>query len=91
MSVYAFWWMDDYEQGTRSGRNYQTELLNVDSIEMSDLLEGTPAETVSWPLNSLTHVTTGLGEAWQRNFTKEQFDLQVDNYPPLKPYSVQGI
>jgi predicted MPP superfamily phosphohydrolase len=85
VSVYAYWWMDDYEKGTRNGRTHQSEILSVDAIEMSDLLEETLTRTVSWPLNSWTDVTTGLGDVWKRTFTKEQFEDQVDNYPNLKP------
>lgn len=91
VSVLAYWWMDDYEQGTRSGRTYRSEILTVDSTEMADLLEETLRKTVSWPVNSWTDVSTGLGESWKRSFTKEQFELQVDNYPGLKPNSVQGM
>lgn len=91
VSVYAHWWMDDYEQGTRSGRTYQSEILTVDPSEMADLLEETLTKTVSWPLNSWSDVTTGLGDSWKRIFTKEQFERQVDNYPSLKPFSVQGM
>lgn len=88
--VIAYWWMDDYDQGTRSGRTYRSEILTVDSAEMAELLEETLHKLVSWPLNSWTDVSTGLGESWKRSFTKEQFELEVDSYPNLKPYSVQG-
>lgn len=83
--------MDDYDQGTRNGRTYRSEIRTLDSTEMADVLEETLRKTVSWPLNSWTDVSTGLGESWKRSFTKEQFELQVDNYPNLKPYSVEGM
>ena len=58
---------------------------------MADLLEETLTTIVAWPLDSWTDVTTGLGDSWNKSFTKEQFELQVNDYPTLKPYSVRGI
>jgi hypothetical protein len=58
---------------------------------MEDLLEEILTTVVAWPLNSLTDVTTGLGDSWKRIFTKEQFELQVYDYPKLKPFSVEGM
>lgn len=91
LSVYAYWWMDDYDQGTRSGRTYRSEILSVESIKLEDLLEETLTTVVAWPLNSWTDTARGLGDSWKRNFTREQFELQVNDYPSLKPYSVQGM
>ena len=91
VSVVAYWWMDDYDQGTRNGRTYRSELLTVDSAEMADLIEETLRKLVSWPLNHLDRCKYRTGRMWKRGFTKEQFELQVDNYPSLKPYSVQGM
>ncbi len=91
LSIYAYWWMDDYDEGIRSGRRYQSEILSVDSIKLEDLLEKILTTVVAWPLNSWTDVTTGLGDSWKRSFTKEQFELHVYDYPSLKPFSVQGL
>ena len=91
LSVYAYWWMDDYDQGIRSGRRYQSEILTLDSIKLEDLLEETLTTVVAWPRDSWTDITSGLGDSWKRHFTKEQFELQINDYPKLKPYSVQGM
>lgn len=62
VSIAAYWWMDDYDQGTRSGRTYQSEILTVDSTRMAELLEETLRELVSLPLNSLDRCTGRIME-----------------------------
>jgi hypothetical protein len=85
LSVLAYWWLDNYDQGTRSSRRYQSETFTADSIKMAELLEETLTTIVTWPIDSWTEVTAGLGDSWKRSFTKEQFENQVDDYPRLKP------
>jgi hypothetical protein len=91
LSLSAYWWVDDYDRGTRSSRVYRSEVLIGDSIKLEGLLEETLTTVVAWPLDSWTDVNTGLGDSWKRTFTKEQFERQVHDYPSLKPYSVQGM
>jgi len=83
--------MDDYDQGRRSVRKYRSEILTVDAIKLADLLDLTLSTIVDWPLDSWTDVNTEFGDSWKKNFTKEEFELEFDNYPRLKPYSVKGL
>jgi hypothetical protein len=91
LSIFGYWWMDDYDQGRRRGRKYQSDTLTVDAIKMADLLEVTLITIVGWPLDSWTDVNTELGDSWKKSFTKEQFEFEVDNYPHLKPYSFEDV
>ena len=91
LSIYGYWWIDDYDQGTRNGRRYRSEILPLDSIKLEDLLEETLTTVVAWPLGSWTDIATGLGDSWKRSFTKEQFELLVYDYPKLKPFLVEGM
>ena len=83
--------MDDYDQGIRSGRTYRSETLTVEANKLADLLEVTLSTIVDWPLDSWTDVNTEFGDSWKRNFTREEFELESENYPRLKPYSVKGL
>jgi len=91
LSVSGYWWIDDYDQGTRHSRTYKSEVFTVDDIEMPDLLEVILTTIVGWLLDSWTDVNRDLGDSWKKCFTKEQFELELDNYPCLKPYSVDGV
>jgi hypothetical protein len=91
LSIFGYWWMDDYDQGRRSVRKYRSEILTVDAIKLADLLDLTLSTIVDWPLDSWTDVNTEFGDSWKKNFTKEEFELEFDNYPRLKPYSVKGL
>lgn len=89
LSVFGYWWMDNYDQGTRSGKRYQSETLTVDVIDIAELLEVTLTTIVGWPLDSWTDVNSELGDSWKKSFTREQFESEVENYPSLKPYSLK--
>jgi hypothetical protein len=60
------------------------------AIKLADLLELMLSTIVDWPLDSWTDVNTEFGDSWKRNFTREEFELEFENYPRLKPYSVKG-
>jgi hypothetical protein len=88
VSVLAYWWLDDYEQGTRSSRKHESETFDVESMDMAGLLNESLNTLLSWQRDSWTEVTTGLGESWKKAFSKEQFTIQMEEYPVLSPYSV---
>jgi len=91
LSISGYWWMDDYDLGKRSGRIYRSETLTVDAVKMADLLQVTLIKIVGWLPDSWTDVNTELGDSWRKNFTKEQFEREVDDYPRLKPYSINRV
>jgi hypothetical protein len=82
--VYGYWWLDNYNKGTRSSRKYESKILQIERADMRDLLEDTLEKIISWPLDSWTEVGTGFGLHWAKTFTEEQFGRLSDTYPTLK-------
>ena len=86
VNVHAYWWLDDYEQGTRFCRRSQSGPQSVDKLQTPALLRRTLSSMVSWPSDSWNETVTGLGESWKRNFTKEEFAHLSAKYSILKYY-----
>jgi hypothetical protein len=84
ISVYKYWWLDNYEQGTRFSKRRESGILDVDTARMADLLSEALQEITSWPLDSWTETVTGFGPSWTKHFSKEQFKALSDNYPALE-------
>ena len=84
ISVYCFWWLDDYDQGTRFSRSSNSSLLDIENIQMAEFLEEALREIISWPLDSWTETGTGFGPSWKQHFSKEAFVALSDDFPVLK-------
>lgn len=84
IKVFGYWWLDDFDEGTRNSRRHESESSEVESSVMLDLLEEVLDRLVSWPLNSWTEIARGLGKSWKEHFSKEKFEQQISNYPVLK-------
>lgn len=84
LKVYGYWWLDDYDKGTRYAKRYESEVLNVKDVSVPNLLESILRQIVSWPINSWTEIGTGFQSEWARAFTKEQFMKLRDQYPIVK-------
>ena len=84
LRVYGYWWLDDYGEGTRSSRKYESKIFHIDEVHIPNLLDDTLKQIVSWPLNSWTEVGTGFKSYWSKTFSKEQFTSLSDKYPALK-------
>lgn len=82
ISVYTYWWLDDYDEGKRFGRTQPSGILPLNTIQMSELLDKTLDMLVAWPMDSWSDTATGFGDSWKQ-FTKEQFLRLSDDYPTL--------
>lgn len=81
--------MDDYDQGRRSIRTYRSGTLTVETIKLADLLEVTLSTIVDLAPRLVDRCKYRIRRFVEESFTEEELELEFDNYPRLKPYSVK--
>lgn len=73
------WWIDDYDEGTRSGKSGVAEIFPIDETDFPAKLSEALRQIVSWNVGEWTTVTTGFKECWHRMPRAKFEDLSL--YP----------
>lgn len=83
LKIDCYWWLDDYDKFTRFIKRDESEVLDVGSVKLSDLLENKFREILSWKLGEWTQIATGYEEYWKPQGSK-WIEKDVERYPQPK-------
>ena len=79
LKIYGYWWIDDFDSGSRYSKRYESELIQPNNI--FPMLENVFILVVNWDINSWSETTHGFKESWSKTFSKDQFLKLNDKYP----------
>jgi hypothetical protein len=73
------WWMDDYDEGTRSGKSGVAKVIPVDGVDCEVKLSEALRQTMGWNIGEWTTITPGFADCWHR-MSRETFE-DLSLYP----------
>lgn len=84
LAVSASWWLDDYDQFTRSIRTREPVSVAHDGDALIQRLERLLGEILAWKPGAWTQVATGYKGIWDKVWTKAQFEQLANQWPQPK-------
>ena len=65
IKIYSYWWLDDFDKGTRHSRTTESDSYRLEDLQLYDLLRENLKLIVSWTSNEWTDISSGFQEAWK--------------------------
>jgi hypothetical protein len=83
LRVYAYWWVDDYGEGTRTSKRNGSDVISGDQFDVQ-ILEDLFVRVVSWELDDSALIVNGdFRQVWSR-WSKESFEKLHKQFPVPK-------
>jgi len=83
IKVYRYWWIDDYDNFSRSIRRDETQAYELTNTDLNRILEEQFRGMLSWDRGAWTQVATGYESSWKRQGRKF-IESEVARYPEPK-------
>ena len=83
LGLWEHWWLDDYDNGTRSIKTKEHEPFSIDGVDVVEKLESALVNILGWKLGDWDSVHDGYA-SWHETWTKRQFEALDRHYPKLK-------
>jgi hypothetical protein len=77
--IYSYWWLDSYDEFTRSIKKDESEMLEKSEVTL-DLLEGKFRSVLSWELGEWTQIAKGYEDFW-KPLGREYLEKDMERYP----------
>lgn len=79
IKIYSYWWLDDFDKGTRYSRHMESETYRLQDLQLYNLLGTELKLLVTWRPGDWTNISRGFEEAWS-SYKKEDFLSFNDSY-----------
>jgi hypothetical protein len=79
LKVYQYWWIDSFENFTRSAKQKESEPISPDVITLESL-EDKLIEILAWDLDDWTEIASGYEQHW-KPMGKQWLKIKSEQYP----------
>jgi hypothetical protein len=81
VTISGVWWVDDYDQYTRSIKHQQGPQCTLENSILLAELNNTFKTVLSWRQEDLKPFKSVYYKEWKLHWTKEQFQKELEKYP----------